>query len=1037
MNGKRSDDRCAVKEAATSIPVVGWSILYYHPDSRAAGMGIHPVRLPQQADYAKPQNNGYSDGCSMHLRSKPFLSFIIDPFRRQARAFELRPDGVAIENGPCSSLSFEEMSSAPLMARGVLACSVALQTRATAPVKLQAVGRVAAEEFVRAAGAAWRETYLRRLSEEENRIDRLLEVIAEMESPKRYPSASSLNSAVEDAVDLENQLLSKLSTDAIGPEAAARLAPITRLAADPKGMREAAIDRFVEAELSCWNEFFDTVEAQPLTPEQRLSIVVDEDATLVLAGAGSGKTSVITAKAAYLINAGIRRPNEILLLAFARNAAKEMSERIEERCGMPVEARTFHALANHIIGAVEGRKPALAKQASDEMAFLSLIREILHSLVVADTKTGEIIIKWFAHFFDEPRNSWDFKTKHEWYLELEKIDLRTLQGEKVRSFEELQIANWLYRNGIAYEYEPVYEHPVPSNGKRVYQPDFRLTESGVYIEHFGVGRKRRQDGEYELVVAPFMERDDYLAGMKWKQEVHASHGTMLIETYSWERSEGRLLDALAEKVAPYARIKPRPAAEIYDRVVEMGEVDDFSSLLGTFLRHFKGGGYSLDDCAEKAGKLGMGERASAFLGIFSKVFQEYQKRLGDRIDFEDMVNRATEHVENNRYRSPFRHILIDEFQDISSGRARLVNALKAQIPDARVFAVGDDWQSIYRFAGSDIHIMRHFGSEFGGTFSGETGIHRTVDLGRTFRSVDKIALAAKQFVLRNPAQITKTVIPAGVAEAPAIQVVWTSKNTRNDQLQDVLASLAAGAVSRECRPNVMLLGRYRRLDPSTAGLQRNYPALNLSYKTIHASKGLEADHVILLGANSGRLGFPSEIVDDPILSLVSPESEPFEHGEERRVMYVAMTRARETLTIMASKAYPSAFARELLRDPSYGVSSPDSEDEPAYACGECGGRLLFTPSQTGRAWYRCEHRDLCGNRLPACSSCNAGLPRKAPGKAGMVCPQCGSSNQACPSCEDGWLVEREGKYGAFLGCVRYPDCLGKARSQRRRSLNNR
>lgn len=83
-------------------------------------------------------------------------------------------------------------------------------------------------------------------------------------------------------------------------------------------------------------------------------------------------------------------------------------------------------------------------------------------------------------------------------------------------------------------------------------------------------------------------------------------------------------------------------------------------------------------------------------------------------------------------------------------------------------------------------------------------------------------------------------------------------------------------------------------------LKRQFPRLQLSFKTIHASKGLQADHVVLLNADSGRTGFPSEIVDDPLLTLVSPEEEMFENAEERRVMYVAMTRARFTLTLLAS-----------------------------------------------------------------------------------------------------------------------------------------
>lgn len=326
--------------------------------------------------------------------------------------------------------------------------------------------------------------------------------------------------------------------------------------------------------------------------------------------------------------------------------------------------------------------------------------------------------------------------------------------------------------------------------------------------------------------------------------------------------------------------------------------------------------------------------------------------------------------------------------------------------------------------------MRNFGREFGGLFAGETGVHRTVDLGRTFRSVDKIALAARKFVLRNPAQITKTVVPAGMAEQPAIRVVWTRKDTGTEKLDEVLSEFAASPSSGGKKPSVLLLGRYRKIDPGAAALQRRFPGLTISYKTIHSSKGLEADHVILLRADGGRSGFPSEMVDDPLLSLVSPETEPFENAEERRVMYVAMTRARHTLTILASEARPSVFVTELMKDPAFGVTGPLEAVARAHACGECGGRLIYISGQDGRAWYRCEHVDLCGHRLPSCTACGEGLPRKVVGKPELICSICEAATLPCPKCSDGWLVERSGKFGAFLGCVRFPECDGKQRLRR-------
>lgn len=893
-------------------------------------------------------------------------------------------------------------------------------------IEVKGTAHSAASEFSEDLKDAWIKFNLSALEKDSGRFDRIHAAVTALTRPARYPAACLVAPFLDDARALDGSLLSKLQPEAIGHDTAARVAFVRNFAANPRHTRERGITAYIEAELERWKEFFDTIESKPLTAEQRLSVVVDEDATLVLAGAGSGKTSVITAKAAYLVKAGIRQPEEILLLAFAKNAAEEMSERVEARSGEPIVARTFHALAYDIIGMVEGSKPAIADHATDDLAFTNLIKQILRDLVRAMSEVSQAIIQWFAHFLVEPKTEWDFKTKHEFYTHLESQDLRTLQGEKVKSYEELQIANWLYENGIEYEYEPLYEHKIKGTGRRDYTPDFRLTESGIYIEHFGVRRQKTADGGERLVTAPFVDRDEYLEGMAWKREVHAEHGTTLIETYSYERQEGRLLASLAEKLAPHVTIRPRAADTIYDCIVELNQVDTFSQLLGTFLRKFKSGGYSLADCEATAERMGLGKRARAFLDVFAPVYEEYEKRLEGRIDFEDMILRAAGYAETGRYASPFRHILIDEFQDISQSRARLVKALKAQHADARIFAVGDDWQSIFRFAGSDIHIMRHFGPQFGGVFDGETGVQRTVDLGRTFRSIDQIAFAARTFVLQNPAQIAKQIVPAGTATEPAIRVVMTARDEDEQKLSDVLAAISARLSDETHETSVLLLGRYRFLEPDMRNLRRRFPRLRLSYKTIHASKGLEADHVVLLAANSGRTGFPSEIVDDPLLDLVSPEAEPFKNAEERRVMYVAMTRARHTLTILASNARPSSFVAELKNDPGYGVAAAGDEAEEDHECGECGGRLIRVQGQDGRIWYRCEHIQHCGNLLPACPSCGTALPRKVAGTAEVKC-NCGAVFPACPKCNDGWLVERSGRFGAFLGCVRFPKCTGKAK----------
>ncbi len=781
------------------------------------------------------------------------------------------------------------------------------------------VGARQARAFVHALNEAWVNAWQQKLAPHVDAIRSLSNALERLENPQNFPAACRVAPLWVKAEALVRSQPVAWPEGALAPQIRASIDQITLFHALPDYFRDRAVDRFMAKEQAAMARFFETIEKNPLTEQQRRAVVCDEDATLVLAGAGSGKTSVITAKAAYLIHRGLRKPPQILMLAFGKDAAKEMSERIRQCCQAEVPALTFHKLAYDIIAEVEGRRPPLAAQATDDKALQSLLRQILQELAARDEQIGTGLLRWFTEFLVPARSQWDFTSQHAYFSYVKRHELRTLQGERVRSFEELQIANWLCLNGIAYEYEPPYAHELPATGRKRYTPDFRLTESGVYIEHFGVRWKKDKRGQKHFSTAPCIDRDQYLEGMAWKRAVHAQYGTTLVETYSQEHTEGRLLPSLKKKLAPYVELKPIPLREALSRLGVMGQFDDFTSTLGTFLRHFKGSGATMEQCRRKAMKHMDQRRNLAFMAIFKPVYVEYHKRLGAHIDFDDMISRATDHVRKQRYHSPYRHLLVDEFQDLSRGRADLLLALKRQHRDTRLFAVGDDWQSIYRFSGSDIHLMRHFGPLFGGLFARHHGIHRTIDLGRTFRSVDRIASPARRFIVQNPAQINKEVMPAGTADAPAIEVLWSTKHRGDETLHRALSHLVKRSAGRPAA--VLLVGRYNWQRPTDLPhLNNRYPGLSIAFKSIHASKGLEADHVIILGADSGRHGLPSEVVDDPLLDLVLPRSEPFEHAEERRVFYVALTRARHSVTIIAREDRPSVFVNELLENAVYGVT---------------------------------------------------------------------------------------------------------------------
>ena len=226
------------------------------------------------------------------------------------------------------SVSLQSLVSTPFLRKGMLGTALSIRSDEYDDFTLWGAGHTEAREFSEAVKKAWARHNLAALEKEAARLDTIVARVKALAAPHRYPSACQIAPLLKEARALDDLLLSKLRAEAIGRESTARIAPVREFVHDPRSARSNGIAAFVTAELDRWKDFLDTIESKPLTPEQRLSVIVDEDATLILAGAGSGKTSVIITKAAYLVKAGIRKPEEILLLAFAKNAAVEMSERL-------------------------------------------------------------------------------------------------------------------------------------------------------------------------------------------------------------------------------------------------------------------------------------------------------------------------------------------------------------------------------------------------------------------------------------------------------------------------------------------------------------------------------------------------------------------------------------------------------------------------------------------------------------------------------------------------------------------------------------
>jgi DNA helicase-4 len=302
--------------------------------------------------------------------------------------------------------------------------------------------------------------------------------------------------------------------------------------------------------------------------------------------------------------------------------------------------------------------PLIDKMAEDTTLRVRFVDDQIQRLL-QDEQYKSRLVTFFIRFAHPYQSQYDFKSLGEYNAYILENDIRTLQGELVKSYEECEIANFLYRQGIAYQYEANYLHNTSGPDYKVYQPDFYLPEYGIYIEHFAVNEHNR--------TPPFIDQARYLEGMAWKRALHQKYQTPLIETYSYLKHQGRLIEVLSEKLqAAGVTFKPIPANALLNHLKALGRVSEFSQLMAEILSLFKSAYLDMKSLVELAKRHSDQERMLAAVYLFEPIYEAYQLQLRDAasIDFEDMIGKAIDYVESGRYRSPYRYLLVDEFQDI-------------------------------------------------------------------------------------------------------------------------------------------------------------------------------------------------------------------------------------------------------------------------------------------------------------------------------------------------------------------------------------
>ena len=778
-----------------------------------------------------------------------------------------------------------------------------------------------------------------------------------------------------------------------------------------------------------YHEYFNGIEKKPLTKEQRQAVILDESRNLIIAGAGTGKTSTIIGKVGYLLKRRKCSPDEILVIAYNKAAAAQLKERIAQMVGAEVQVGTFHSIGRQIIRRAElAAKPSpFVDQKEKLTAFISaLVEECLKegemqsNLMTTTTeykaeeclKEGEmqsLYMTFFSRYeLPEKDEHKDFKTLGEYSNWVRTNYLRTLNGENVKSFGELLIANFLFIYGVEYEYEEEYFTANNIKARDFYHPDFRILLGNSYIEYFGIDENRQ--------TAPYIPREKYLQEMRWKEHIHRKNGTDLISLYYHQNRDGLLWKCLKEELLKRnVSLEVKSPQEILAQINKTAKHKQFAELLIRFLTQFKENNNSitLRDLSTRAHG---DKRSTLFLRIFAIIHRKYQARLQERgeIDFGDMISTAARLVLQKRYAGAWRYIIIDEFQDISAGRAELIKALLRQSRKTKLFCVGDDWQAIYGFAGADHLIMNEFERMFGRATA--------LQLRKTFRFNDKIAETSGKFVTKNPSQIKKELSTLIEKEEPQIVLHWTDATPFDATRETVQLIKEEHETDNK---SLRLLCRYNR---SKLSLQQQKEIASLwggqvlSHSTIHSTKGLEADFIILTDLNAEMGGFPSERENDPILKLVLAQTDPFPHSEERRLFYVALTRAREQAHLVANSILPSSFALEL-ESKEY-VVRVIGEKSAKKECPECEGGVIVEKKLDTGSIFSCSNYPLCDYKAAKCYVCNSNRIERSEAEDGRhlaacVNEGCREEYTVCGKCEDGILVQKQGPRGPFLGCHTY------------------
>jgi DNA helicase IV len=699
-----------------------------------------------------------------------------------------------------------------------------------------------------------------------------------------------------------------------------------------------------------------------LNSKQREAVVSEDKRLLVLAGAGSGKTKTLLQKIIYLIEEKGVSPSNILAITFTKNATNEMIDRLiisaeatgtyestlfnknlskaekdKERYQQQknykwidgLTVRTFHSfcygiLRNYGVNEFDNKFRIIGDEKRNEDDDLSkyiapeTVFEVVHKLLIEQCNDIDFLLQLKRYVLDYIIDKIHLKKSDGKYVSKDGKYFTTLDGTKVRSKSEQFIADWFYRHSIKYEYEPLL------NVKDfAFHPDFYIPEANLYIEHIS-------DKSYST---------------KNKEEQFQKGNLLLVKTFESMTKDSALfnhtLDNVVKNRLPsnYHKMASLTYKEEFNGYHE--SIKDFVTQIMRITDMIKVENTDLKKVLFDARK-DQHERVRNFYELAIPIVENYIKYCIDKsyLDFNDMISKSTSLFYNhidiaNKYKSKYQYILVDEFQDVNNLQVELIKLLLTD--QTQLFCVGDDWQSIYGFRGSNVNYIVDFENYFPNA--------KVVKLNLNYRSTQNIVGASNEVIKHNKIKIEKEIHSSKISEH---KIVVYSGNSDDENIQfcfNKVKELIADGITNE---DILFL--YRRSKMYTPYFFRfKNEGIKVQGKTIHAAKGLEAKVVFILGLTDGNGGFPDIWLEDRIFQIIKKANHDLLLEEERRLFYVAITRAKDKLFLITEKGNESSFLKEIPDIFTVRTSIPiKSVIEKVITCKKCF-------SQLEKLWVACPY----------------------------------------------------------------------------------